>query len=258
MEKSREESPAETRAEEDPTSRHRGHHPADPELFAEARIPVLRTAVAELSWLLERGYNDSSALALVGNRHELRKRQRKAVLRCSCGDTAREERQARKLRPGDLAGRAVAIDGFNCVIGLEAALSGAVVLVGRDSAHRDMSSVHGSYRRVSETRRALALVADFLAACEVESVSWLLDRPVSNSGRLKALIAAAAPPDIPWTIELVYNPDRELCEQHAEEVVVTGDAWVLDHCGSWVDLAGEIIRQHIADAWRVDLGACRA
>lgn len=239
---------------ENQTSRHRGPHPADPELFAVGTLEALRTAVAELSWLLQRGYNENSALALVGNRHELRQRQRKAVLRCACGDTARDERAARKLRPGDLAGRAVAIDGFNCVITLEAALSGAVVLVGRDSAHRDMSSVHGSYRRVSETQQALALVADFLAASDAASVSWLLDRPVSNSGRLKALIAAAAPPESSWNIELVYNPDRELCEEHTGAVVASCDAWVLDHCGPWIDLPGQIISRQIDHSWLVDLG----
>ena len=233
--------------------RHRGRHPADDELFAPERLPVLRTAVAELSWLLDRGYADTSALALVGNRHELRTRQRKAVKHCACGDRILAGRLARRQELSRLAGRALAIDGFNCLITLEAALAGGAILRGRDTAYRDMSSVHGSYHRVAETQRALVLVAEILAQCEPASVRWLLDRPVSNSGRLEALIWAAAPPGLPWHVELVYNPDRELCRDPGV-TVASSDAWVIDHADAWVDLPGAVLDRSGIDAWILDLG----
>src|SRR5688500_10446127 len=47
---------------------HRGPHPEDAGLFAPAVHPTLRSAVADLSWLLTRGYADPSALKLVGDR----------------------------------------------------------------------------------------------------------------------------------------------------------------------------------------------
>ncbi len=234
-------------------ARHRGSHPADRSLFASEQLPRLCTAVFELSWLLERGYSETAALTLVGNRHELRTRQRQAVQRCACGESTRSSRMARKLGPDKLAGRRVAIDGFNCVITLEAAMSGGAVLVGRDSAHRDMSSVHGSYRRVEETRQAVADVAAWLASCRVESVLWLLDRPVSNSGRLKALIEAAAPPELPWTVELAYNPDREL-RGNQNAVIASSDSWVLDGCDSWIDIPAAVIAKNVPRPWILDLG----
>ncbi len=40
---------------------HRGPHPDDAELFRADAIPRLRAAVADLSWLLGRGYADGSA-----------------------------------------------------------------------------------------------------------------------------------------------------------------------------------------------------
>ena len=49
-------------------------------MFAPERIDALRTAVSELSWLLGRGYQSKSALKLVGDRHNLRERQRLAEL----------------------------------------------------------------------------------------------------------------------------------------------------------------------------------
>ncbi|MCG8425059.1 MAG: DUF434 domain-containing protein [Proteobacteria bacterium] len=234
--------------------RHRGRHPADETLFAPARLPALRTAVNELSWLLERGYSESSSLALVGDRHELRKRQRKAVLHCACSDRARIGRTARKLSWSELAGRHLAIDGFNCIITLETAMSGGVVLVGRDGAYRDLSSVHGNYRRVEETHSAVTAVANLLAGCGVASVHWLLDRPVSNSGRLKALIEQVAPSGIPWQVELDYNPDRVLSEA-TDRVTATSDAWILDRCGPWIDLPAAVVGDHPIDqTWILDLG----
>ena len=69
-----------------PDSRqHRGPHPRDAELFAEAALPRLREAVAHYSWLLGRGYAEVAALALVGDHFQLTVRQRQAVQRASCG-----------------------------------------------------------------------------------------------------------------------------------------------------------------------------
>ena len=58
------------------TRHHRGAHPADPKLFGPDQLRKLRRAVTELSWLLSRGYNMTSSLKLVGDRHGLRERQR--------------------------------------------------------------------------------------------------------------------------------------------------------------------------------------
>ena len=48
--------------------------------------------------------------------------------------------------------------------------------------------MHGSYRKVEETLPALRLVGKTLAHFGVADALWLLDRPVSNSGRLKKII----------------------------------------------------------------------
>lgn len=234
-------------------SRHRGRHPADARLFAADSLAVLRRAVDELSWLLSRDYGHTAALELVGNRHGLRQRQRKAVLRAACSDSARCSRAARKREPGDLSGCELWVDGFNCIITLESAMAGGVVLIGRDRAHRDLSSVHGSYRRVDETRAGVAAVAALCCDSDMAAVRWFLDRPVSNSGRLKALIHDAAPAGLPWQVELAYSPDKELIVP-GDHVVASSDSWVLDHCQSWVDIPGAIIARAVDSAWLVDLG----
>src|SRR5439155_3863328 len=87
------------------TRKHRGPHPEDARLFADAMLPRLRAAVADLSWLLTRGYAQPSAVKIVGDRHALDARQRMAVTRAACTDAAREGRGAKRLDRDALAGQ---------------------------------------------------------------------------------------------------------------------------------------------------------
>ncbi len=229
----------------------RGPRPDDRALFAPAAVDRLRAAVADLAWLATRGYVGPAARKLVGDRHGLRARQRDAVARACCSDRARAQRLAR--RTDDLTGRTVVVDGFNCVITVEAALAGGVLLRGRDGVLRDMASVHGSYRRVATTARALDLLAATLQAARPRAVRWLLDAPVSNSGRLAAWLRERAVAGLPWTVETVPDPDPLLCALPPGAVAATSDGDVLDRCGPWTDLAGATIRAHVPHAWCIDL-----
>ncbi|HEY0082494.1 MAG TPA: DUF434 domain-containing protein, partial [Pyrinomonadaceae bacterium] len=83
---------------------HRSAHPADWQLFDASRVADLRSAVAELSWLLTRGYASKSALKLVGDRYELTERQRLAVSRAACPDASLERRAAHCLSPAEVEG----------------------------------------------------------------------------------------------------------------------------------------------------------
>lgn len=232
----------------------RGADPEDAELFAAERVPTLRMAVAELSWLLERGYAEVSALELVGNRHRLRKRQRDAVRRSSCSDAAQYDRVKRRVAPADLRGRTLAIDGFNVLITLEAALAGAPIFRGRDGVLRDIASVHGNWRRVDGTAAALDGIAAFARERGLAGATWLLDRPVANSGRLAALIEShPAAEGLGWRVELPFDPDASL--RATTELVATADGTVLDDCGAWADLVGEVIVGLAPGAWIVDLRA---
>lgn len=239
--------------------RHRGRHPEDDRLFADPVLETLRTAVAEQSWLLTRGYAVDSALKLVGDRHGLTARQRMAVRRSACTDDALRLRANTMITLDEVGGRPVGIDGYNLLITVESGLSGGLILIGRDGCYRDLASVHGTYRKVEETVPALELILDVLAGSDVRHVDWYLDQPVANSGRLKVLIAelvearlAQGREDRAWNIELVRSPDRVL--HGYTGVVASSDSVVLDRCARWVNLAAEIIDREVPDAWKIDLG----
>lgn len=214
----------------------------------------LRLAVWELSWLLGRGYAEDSSLKLVGDRHGLLARQRTAALRCAATDAAIERRRQHRLSAAALAGRPLAIDGFNQLIAVEVALAGGVVLIGRDAVLRDMASIHGSYKRSEQTLAAAAQIGERLAALELASVQWWLDQPVSNSGRLRAmLLELAESRGWNWRVELDPDPDRALMRLGGDTVVASGDAWVLDSVERWFDLARDVIEPMRERVWWLDL-----
>ena len=103
--------------------RHRGAHPKDPRLFDAAFLPALRGAVADLSWLLSRGYPAAASLKLVGDHFALKERQRLTVARAACSDRQRESREQSRLPLESVNGQDLLIDGFNIIITTEAALS---------------------------------------------------------------------------------------------------------------------------------------
>ena len=144
------------------------------------------------------------------------------------------------------------VDGFNLIITVEAALSGGVLLVGVDDCIRDLSSVHGSYRSVEETDRAIMMIGQTLHALGPASVQWFLDRPVSNSGRLAAKIAdLASRNEWPWEVEVVFNPDAAIAA--AAGVAITTDSSILDRVNRWVDFKSYLVAREVAHSWLVDL-----
>ena len=234
--------------------RHRGAHPEDARLFAPERIGALRTAVSELSWLLGRGYQSKSSLKLVGDRHNLRERQRLAVARAACSEESRAGRLARELKASEVEGAELIVDGFNLVITLEAALGGGVLVYGRDGCVRDLSSVHGSYRAVEETERAVLLAGEVLSTMRPASVLWLFDSPVSNSGRLAERVRAiASERGWPWEVRAEFNPDRVIV--NSQSLAVTSDSNVLDGARRWLNLSRLVIERHVSDSWLIDLNA---
>lgn len=233
---------------------HRGPASQDIRLFGAAQLPVLRDAAADFCWLLDRNYAPRSALELVGNRHSLAARQRMAIARYACPESDVRRRARSRIESAGLRGRELWIDGYNVLTLVESALGGGVVILCRDGCCRDIAGVHRRYRKVNETVPALQLVGETISARGVNLCRWWLDKPVSNSGRLRELILATARSN-GWNmeVELVFSPDYVL--SHTENVIATSDGIVLDRCGAWVNLAREIIIQRLPATCLIDLSA---
>jgi hypothetical protein len=235
-----------------PDSRsHRGAHPEDVGDFSVDSSAALRRAARELSFLLGHDYAPDASLKLVGDHHQLTARQRKAVARAACSEAARTLRAARRVTVAALRGRVLSVDGFNCLITVEAMLSRAPLFRGRDGALRDLASVHGTYRTVQETERAARSLVCLLAESGVREVRVLLDRPVGNSGRARALLAEAfVRAALPAEVVLSDSVDRELVR--TGDVVASSDSWILDRAQAWVDLPAALLTQQTEPPWLIE------
>ena len=227
-------------------------HPQDAALFGAAKLPALRAATGELCWLLERGYTRQASLKLVGDRHALERRQRDALARCACADSRAQARLSRLQPAAALRGERLEVDGFNALTTLEVALSGGIVLLGRDGVLRDIAGVHGSYRPVEETVPALEQLDGLLRDLGVAHCEILLDAPVSNSGRLRGLIDALAR-ERGWRLaaRVVADPDAVL--SRSAQIVASADGALLDRCQRWFNLARASVESRIPQARIVDL-----
>ncbi len=232
----------------------RGYIDTDREQFAPDKLLLLRRAQQEVLYLLERGYPIKSASNFVGNHYMLSERQRLAIVRATAERDAVEMR-LNKLKEDGVKGQEVFIDGLNLIITLEVALSGSTLIRCMDRTIRDLAGLRGTYRLIDKTDRAIELIGEKLTGLGVGRDTFYLDAHVSKTGRLKSRIYELLEPyPFEVSVELAGNVDALL---KGLKNVVTSDAIILNHCGSYLNLAADIIHEKLPEAGYVDLGQLR-
>lgn len=228
------------------TQKNRGKESSDDKLFGSEKMQLaIGNAVMDLSHLMSRGYAQKSCLPLVGNRYKLNVRQQKAVQGMSASEEQIAYRTTNSLPVSKLLGAEVVIDGFNALILLESLLSDAYIFKGADGFYRDLSSVHGSYKKVQQTSRAIELIAGFYTATGIRHLHWYFDKPVSNSGKLKKLLEDFADEKgYSWTVSLTFNPDKDIVE--TGKIAISSDAWILDNALKNFNLIRYIIESGVS------------
>lgn len=225
----------------------RGYVPEDERNFSQASLETMKTASRHVGYLINEGYDLKQASTFVGNHFLLSERQRLSIARSLA--TEEQLRNRREKETSDLAGGEVWIDGFNTIITLEVMLSGSILFSCMDGTIRDLAALRGTYRIIPETAEAARMLFDILQELGVRAVSILLDEPVSNSGRLKALLADAGE-GYPFSLDIQIRRDVDLT-LYEKGNVVTSDSVILDHCISWVNLMALCLRKCGRQALRV-------
>ena len=220
----------------------RGYVPEDERNFSPEAMETMKTASRHVCYLLNEGYDLKQATVFVGNHFLLSERQRLAIARSVASKNQLAERSRKKAELHILTGKEVWIDGFNTIITLEVLLSDSLLFRCMDETIRDLAALRGTYRLIPETAEAVRMMLDVLQEVGVSKVNILLDEPVSNSGRLKALIADAAENRYSFALDIriLRDVDREL---YGKEYVITSDSIILDHCPSWVNLTAECVKR---------------
>ncbi len=231
----------------------RGYVPSDQKEFTGIQLEHLKEAAKDTRYLLERGYAVKNATTFVGNHYMFSERQRLALARSvSCKEDV--EKRIEKLIVKEAKGMTVYIDGFNTIISLEVALSGSLLFHCSDGTIRDLAGLRGTYRIIDKTEQAVHLILNRLQELEIGEAIFYLDAPVSNSGRLKALILQIADEyDFDVSVEVINDVDRVLEKLPG---VISSDAIILNKCKSWINLVPAIVSE-LSDTWVVQLMDCQ-
>jgi len=149
-----------------------------------------------------------------------------------------------------LSGKTIHIDGFNTIITLEVALSNSLIIRSMDGTIRDLAGLRGSYSLIDKTDKAIKLIGEKLAEYKVHKAIFYLDKPVSNSGRLKMKILELLE-SLQFEIEVenINNVDSVL---ETKENVVSSDAIIIDKCKSWINMNRYIIDDKKLDVNCID------
>lgn len=227
----------------------RGFIPTDERDFGEKSLDKLRKAAEEVYFLLCRGYPVTSVTRFIGDHYLLSERQRLALARTVSPKEKIVSRQSREV--ADISGQTLYIDGFNTIIGLEIAYSASMLFHCMDGTIRDLAGLHGTYRLIPQTDMAISALVQTLSELQVQKAMVYLDKPVSNSGRLKQRIYELAG-NIDFELEvLIENPVDAILK--ASSLVASADAIILDECGNWFNLVARVIHDRIGVYDYVDI-----
>ena len=203
----------------------------------------LYQATYHLSWLLSHGYAIDSSLKLVGDRFRFHQEIRKALKRASCSAFAFQKRRENQVDVDALRNQTVWIDGFNLLITIERALRGDPVLKCQDGVIRDIAGIHGTYRKGNHTQNACSLIMSMLELYQVNTVRWLFDRPISNSGKMAHFIRQTYQGGpLHCEVDVVQNPDLDLIHAPDDFIILSGDGWILENCTHWYNLTLDLFQ----------------
>lgn len=218
----------------------RGVLPTDEKDFSEEKLPVLRKAAEELSYLLNRGYPMTSAVKYTGDHYKFSERQRNALAMTISPLQGIAERKSRQVT--DISGETIYIDGLDVITALETAFSHSVLFSCMDGTVRDLADLDGEYSLIPQTDTAIKALIRALGDLKAAKAVICLDKSVSHSGRLKKRICELAE-IIPFELEVLneYAVDSVL---KAKPLIASSDADVLDQCDRWFNLS-----RYIADSY---------
>lgn len=222
----------------------RGYLPEYETFFKGKELEKLKNASFDAIFLLNRGYKVKVATMFVQQHYQLAEPQRLSIARSIASDESIEQRQKKVLQKEDCKGKEIYIDGFNAIIPMESLVSDSPLFLCMDGAIRDMANLKGSYSVIDKTEKAIHLILQQLDKLEVRKANIFFDKPVSNSGILKSLIAEIAEKynyKVELNIELLNAVDKEL---YGKENVISGDCIILDECVSWIPFYKWIVEDY--------------
>ena len=209
-----------------------------------SKFEDLQNASEDFRYLLSRRYPRKAALELVGNRYGLTFDERHLLHRGVFSSKDSQARRKKKISIQGVRNKDLAIDGHNVLITIEAGLSGRPLVLGDDGYVRDISGLSGSFKKTKRTEEAIQSIITVLKKWKPRQTLFLLDAPISMSGRLAEEIRGRLKRDnLLGDAMAVKVPEKILIGFPG--IVATSDTDIIDRSKKVLDLAGYVITKRI-------------
>lgn len=203
----------------------------------------MRQAAEEYLWILSRGYPQSSALKLVGDKFKLSRDMRQVLYRGVVPAAQAKLRYERigKIEEGDL----VLVDTYNVLFTVNNYLLGKPLFISNDGLLRDAGEMRGRIINKPQFTRSVSLMLEVLQMWPGASYIHYLDEPVSHSGRLSIeLCKDMVQMGIEGDAFTVRSPDQML-RQEKSDAICTSDGGIIDqYHGRVIDLPRFLLQHY--------------
>lgn len=214
-----------------------------------------RNAASDYMMMLSKDYPQKAILKLIGDRYRLSGTERSMLFRGITKVLSARERQLKICKTGQLSGQSLIIDAYNVLITIGSYLNGNTVFISNDNLLRDASEIHGKVFRTEIVHRAIKLFFGFIASTQISEVNFLVDSPVSHSGKLCSdLNALLLESGLKGSAITVQSPDFHL-KGMTDGIIATSDSAVIDKTQRpIIDLPFHVLKFHF-DPDFIDLRA---
>ncbi len=169
----------------------------------------LKDAARDYRFLLNKSYPQKATIKLVGDKNQLTGEERSMLYRGISDEVSAKARRSRIV--GDPGEGPLYVDSYNILYTIGNYLVGRPVYLSDDGILRDTGELRGRFGNKKVFEQTLGLVEAFMLAHAGIEYHYLLDAPVSNSGRLACRLEAfLAGHGIRGTARTVRSPDHEL------------------------------------------------
>jgi len=212
--------------------------------YIKSKLKDIQEPAEDFRYLLNRQYPRKAALELVGNRYGLTFDERHLLHRGIFSNSNSKSRRKKLIAIKDVRNKDLAIDGHNVLITIEAALSGRPLVLADDGFIRDISGLSGSFKKTEGTEEAVQLIIGVLKKWKPRHTLFLLDAPISMSGKLaKEIRDRLRQANLTGDAKAVKVPEKILIGFPG--IIATSDTAIINQSTKVLDLAGYIITKRI-------------
>ena len=206
--------------------------------YARALRHEVLKAAEDYRYLLDRGYNPSSALDLITSRYLLSREERVLLYRCVHSSEDAAEIISKIVDSSEIKGKELVVDGYNVILTVASGVEGRTLYLCDDTFVRDLRSVRVRNFTSSSLLTAIKLISEKVEELKPSRITLFLDRNVSWSARH----AEAIKQEIRENVHVILASKADTSVIKEGGIASSSDYLILEKSSHVYDLAGEIIK----------------